>query len=91
MGLGYNQGKFYIKDFNKVDNLKDVLSNILNEEVVFSLTCFICGKDFICLECKYYEVCLSRDLPFYCICKKCSIKNDLYDRYQEESNNKLKK
>ncbi|MCK5625896.1 hypothetical protein KAI11_03480, partial [Candidatus Bathyarchaeota archaeon] len=67
-----------------VEEIKDALSEILNEEVRFPQTCLICGNEFLCIKCKYYKSCSSRDLPFQCICKKCSVKNT-YDQYLEKS------
>jgi len=83
-GLGYERGFFYIKDLNRAEEIRDALSEILNEEIAFSHECIICEKEFLCLKCKYYETCSSRDLPFHCICKNCSVKSDLYDRYVEK-------
>lgn len=90
MGLGYERGIFYIRDLNRAEEIKDALSEILNEEIVFSQTCLICGKEFLCTECKYYDSCSSRDLPFHCICKNCSQKNELYERYVEKQKMKMK-
>ena len=78
-GLEYEHGVFYIKDLNRVEKIKDILSDILNAEIAFPQTCLICGREFLCLECKYYEVCESRDLPFHCICKNCYEEKELYD------------
>lgn len=85
MGLGYEHGVFYIRDLNRAEEIKDALSEILNREITFPQTCLICGKEFLCLDCKYNETCSSRDLPFHCVCKNCSAKSDLYDRYVEKS------
>lgn len=84
-GLEFKRGKnlFYIRDLNRAEEIKDALSEILNEEVAFPQTCLICEKEFLCLECKHNEACTSRDLPLHCICKNCSTKSDLYDRYIE--------
>lgn len=87
MGLEFERGRniFYVRDLNRAEEIKDALSGILKKEIAFPQTCLICGKEFLCLECKYYETCPSKDLPFHCICKDCSTKNDLYNRYVEKS------
>jgi len=90
IGLEYERGLFYIRNISNIESIKDALSEILNEKVVFTQRCLICGKEFLCLDCKYYETCSSRDLPFHCICKKCSDKDDLYDRYVEKSKQRAK-
>lgn len=84
MGLGYEHGIFHIVDFNRVEEIKDALSEILNKEIIFSQICIMCGNEFLCIKCKYYRTCLSKDLPFHCICKKCSVKNT-YDQYLEKN------
>ncbi len=87
MGLEFERGRniFYIRNLNRAEEIKDSLSEILNQEIAFLQTCLICGKEFLCLECKYYEMCSSRDLPFHCVCKNCSIQSDLYDRYVKKT------
>lgn len=90
IGLSYKRGSFFIRDLNNIEKIKDALSNILNEEVVFTQTCLICGKEFLCTECKYYSSCPSRDLPFPCVCKNCSQNNDLYERYVEKDKRRMK-
>lgn len=87
MGLEFERERniFYIRDLNRAEEIKDSISEILNQEIAFLQTCLICGKEFLCLECKYYETCSSRDLPFHCVCKNCSIQSDLYDRYVKKT------
>ena len=82
-GLGYERGSFFIRDLNNAENIRDILSEILNEKIVFTQTCLICGKEFLCTDCRYYDACPTRDLPLHCICENCSQKNDLYERYVE--------
>jgi len=85
IGISYKRGSFSIADLNNVEKTKEILSEILNEKVVFTQTCLICRKEFLCTECKYYEYCQSRDLPFHCVCKNCFQKNDLYELYVERN------
>lgn len=73
-GLTYNrgQGTYSINNCNNIEKLTDVLASILNtDKVSFTQTCLICNKDFACTECKYYEICETKDLPFNCICTQC--------------------
>ncbi|MCK4952194.1 hypothetical protein KAS14_00195 [Candidatus Bathyarchaeota archaeon] len=81
MGLDYEQGIFLIRDLNNIENIRDFLSEILNEKTVFTQICLICRKDFLCTECKHYSECPTKDLPLPCICEKCSQKNNLYEQY----------
>jgi hypothetical protein len=74
LGLEYNreQGVFSISSYNNIEKLVDVISGILNvEKVMFLQSCIICGGDFPCQDCKYYELCTTKDLPFHCICPSC--------------------
>ena len=73
LGLDYNreQGFFSIKNCNNIEKLIDTITGILNTEVVFLQSCTRCGKDFPCSECKYNELCTTKDLPFSCVCPQC--------------------
>ena len=74
LGLEYDREKgfFSIKSYNNIEKLFDELSNILGlERVAFLQSCTICGSDFPCQDCKYYELCDTKNLPFYCVCLKC--------------------
>ncbi|MCW4006635.1 MAG: hypothetical protein NWF04_08610 [Candidatus Bathyarchaeota archaeon] len=74
LGLNYDRGSgtFSVKDYNNIDKAIDAISEILNDKHVgFKQNCLICGKDFPCIECKYYEICNTRNLPFTCVCGNC--------------------
>jgi hypothetical protein len=74
LGLSYNreQGTYSISNYNNIEKLTDVLASILNtDKVNFTQTCLTCNKDFACTECKYYELCETKDLPFHCVCTQC--------------------
>ena len=73
LGLERTQNySYYIKNYNNIERLIDTISSILNEEeIVFLQSCQICGKDFACSVCKYYDSCATRNLPFECICPQC--------------------
>ena len=74
LGLEYDreQGCFSIKSYNNIEKLVDVISNILaDERVTFLQSCLICGSDFPCQGCKYFELCDTRNLPFHCVCSQC--------------------
>ena len=73
LGLDYNreQGVFSVKSYNNIEKLTDAIAGILNSEVVFLQNCIRCGKDFPCSECKYDDLCTTKDLPFSCVCPQC--------------------
>jgi hypothetical protein len=74
LGLEYDreQGCFSISSFNNIERLVAVISSTLGvERVLFLQSCLICGNDFPCQDCKYYELCGTRDLPFHCVCSHC--------------------
>ena len=80
LGLEYNRetGFYRIRDCNSIEKLVDTLSGILSgEKVTFLQSCIICGKDFPCQECKYYEHCTTKNLPFHCVCPQCLIEGKL--------------
>ena len=74
LGLDYNreQGTFSISNYNNIEKLVDVISGVLNvEKVTFLQSCIVCDSDFPCENCKYYELCTTKDLPFHCVCPQC--------------------
>ncbi|MCW4018477.1 MAG: hypothetical protein NWF00_07355 [Candidatus Bathyarchaeota archaeon] len=74
LGLEYDRasGTFCIKNYNNIEKLMDTIAEILKDKNVgFAQSCLICGKDFPCIECKYYEMCDTRNLPFKCVCGRC--------------------
>jgi len=74
LGLEYNreQGVFSVSSYNNIEKLVDVISSILNvERVNFLQSCIICNGDFSCENCKYYELCTTKDLPLHCVCPQC--------------------
>jgi hypothetical protein len=73
LGVEYNQmsGLFSIKNYNNIDRITALVSDVLKSKVVFLQTCMVCGKSFGCDKCKYGEKCVSKDLPFTCVCPQC--------------------
>ncbi len=74
LGLDYDraQGTFCVANYNNIEKLTDTIASILNaDEVAFTQTCVSCGKDFPCSDCKYIELCATKNLPFQCVCVKC--------------------
>lgn len=79
LGLEYNQNLFRIKSYNDIDRLVETISGILNgEKIIFLQSCLICGKDFACSDCKYSNLCATKDLPFQCVCSQCLIEGRSY-------------
>ncbi len=85
-GLEYNreQGVFSIKSFNNIEKLMDTIAGILNTEVVFLQSCTRCGKDFPCSDCKYNDLCTTKDLPFSCVCPQCLRDRKQFEGYLEK-------
>lgn len=73
LGLDYNRnnGCYSIKNYNNIDKLCDTLSDVLKSEITFMQNCTVCGKSFSCHECKYVELCKTKNLPFSCVCGPC--------------------
>ncbi len=74
LGLEYDRVKstYCVANYNNIEKLTDTLASILNvDEVAFTQTCVACGKDFPCSDCKYIELCATKNLPFQCVCPQC--------------------
>ena len=74
LGLNYDRatGTFSVANYNNLAKLTDTLAEILGaDEVTFTQTCCMCGKDFPCNDCKYFEPCDTKNMPLQCICARC--------------------
>jgi hypothetical protein len=82
-GLSYDRGAclYSFKDCNDIENLMDIITSILNTDVVFLQTCTRCGKDFPCGDCKYGESCTTKNLPFSCVCPTCLRERKNFEEY----------
>lgn len=82
IGLEYDreQGSFCISSYNNIERLLDTISSILNDEkVMFLQSCILCGRDFPCSDCKYYDLCSTKNLPFHCVCTQCLKEGRAYE------------
>ncbi len=73
LGLQYDRATltYSVLHYNNVEKLVESLSDILKDDVGFTQTCLVCGKEFSCQECRYFELCETRNLPLSCLCGKC--------------------
>jgi hypothetical protein len=74
LGLNYDRatGMYCVANYNNIEKLTDTLAEILGvDEVTFTQTCALCGKDFPCSDCKYLELCATKNMPFQCVCAEC--------------------
>jgi hypothetical protein len=73
-GLSYDRdsGTFRVANTNNIEKLVEALVEVLKDKsVCFTQSCLMCGKDFPCQECRYYELCDTRNMPLSCVCGKC--------------------
>jgi len=86
LGLEYNreQGVFSISSYNNIEKLMDTIASILNTEVVFLQNCTRCGKDFSCGDCKYNELCTTKNLPLSCVCPQYLRDRKQFEEYLEK-------
>jgi hypothetical protein len=86
LGCDYNrdQGVFSIKSYNNIEKLMETISGILDNEVIFLQSCIRCGKDFACGDCKYDELCTTKNLPFGCVCPQCLRDRKYFEQYLEK-------
>ncbi len=85
-GLDYNREQclYSIKSYNDIEKLMDLINEILNTEVIFLQSCTQCGKDFPCGDCKYDELCTTKNLPFNCVCPQCLRDRKQFEKYLEK-------
>ena len=82
LGLEYNRDTctYGINNYDRIEELIDTISNILNEKVTFLQNCNICKKTFSCSECKYNGDCSTKNLPFECVCTKCLMSSSVQQK-----------
>lgn len=82
LGLDYDRdrGIFRLNNCNQIEKLANLLAEILEaDEVTFAQTCISCGASFSCKNCNYLESCVTKNLPFECVCPRC-LKEDKNNR-----------
>lgn len=86
LGLNYDRerGVYSVKNCNNIEKLMSTLAEILGSEVAFLQSCTRCGRDFACTECKYNELCTTRDLPLNCVCPQCLRDKKQFEKYLEK-------
>ena len=86
LGLDYNRelGLFSIKNYNNIEKLIDTIAGILNTDVVFLQKCTRCGKEFPCSDCKYNDLCTTKNLPFSCVCPQCLRDRKHFEEYLQK-------
>ncbi len=74
-------------DESRIEGVLALLSKVLHEPVSFEQTkestqskhveqtCLICSKRFPCEECRYFELCETKNVPSICVCGKCLEEN----------------
>lgn len=87
LGLRYNREERSYSaidlDRENADSVLELLSRILKDKVTFEetgsqaqnspvvQTCVICGRTFGCDVCRYFELCITRDVTSSCVCGRC--------------------
>ena len=86
LGLDYDRvrGLFSIRSCNNIEKVIDTLAGILGSEVAFLQSCDRCGKTFQCADCKYQDLCTTRDLPLTCVCPQCLSDKKQFEQYIEK-------
>ena len=75
----------------KIDNqispmAQDIIETaveLVKQDPVIELKCFVCGKKTGCNECEYLTDCEQRKVSKYCICKECSKQEESFDNYKQ--------
>ena len=95
-GVGYDSGRriFFVKDNTAYDAIKNLLSEVLGDEVNFLQVCAACGEMFPCkdqkVECNSRETCTTMGLPIDCICYSCRQDPDVFDKMMKRSERLLR-
>ena len=86
LGLDYNseQGIYSIKSYNNLEKLIDTIAGLLKTDVIFLQNCTRCGKNFACSECKYFELCSTKNLPLSCVCSQCLRERKQFEEYLQK-------
>jgi hypothetical protein len=86
LGLEYERdvALYSVKSYNNIEKLIETVGSILNSEVVFLQKCTRCAKDFSCKDCKYNELCTTKNLPFSCVCPQCLRDRKQFEEYLEK-------
>jgi uncharacterized Fe-S cluster-containing MiaB family protein len=81
--LSYDKSKGVYKISSRTDIhlLKQILKETLNENIVFTIRCSICGNSSGCSNCGYLAECDKTKLSPACICEECLSKSDPYALY----------
>ncbi len=83
LGLAYDRNSqlFSFENYDNIEKVIDAVSDILRDEVVFQQTCVRCGKSFSCRGCNYYDACISKNMPFSCVCPQCLRDRKNFEEY----------
>lgn len=82
-GLGYDKTRklFFIEDFNNIDQIRLILSEILPDDVLFKQECIICHRKFECKECEFKGKCETENVPMLCVCNECYHNPDFVEKF----------
>ena len=82
-GLGYDKTRklFFIEDFNNIDQIRSILSEILPDDVLFKQECIICHRKFECKECEFKGKCETENVPMLCVCNECYHNPDFVEKF----------
>lgn len=89
--LRYDREKrmFLVESGTNVGVLTVILKEVLNEEVLVELQCFVCEKSANCGDCEHLEICDRTIVSSQCICKDCFEQDNTYEHYCDTFSKKL--
>ena len=61
--------------------LSSILKKVINEEVIFTIKCYICKNNAGCVRCEYEEQCDRKKTSNFCLCLECESKSETIDVY----------
>ena len=81
--LGYSQDKglFRVTSSTEMNVLSTVLKNVINEEIIFTIKCYVCKNNAGCASCEYEAQCDRKITSNFCLCLECESKQETIDVY----------
>ena len=81
LGYSRNKGLFRITSLTEMNVLSSILKNVINEEVIFTIKCYICKNNAGCATCEYESQCDRKIMSNFCLCVECESKQEVVDVY----------
>jgi|SRR5919197_5040458 hypothetical protein len=72
-------------------DIMETAVELVKQDPVIELKCFVCGMKTGCNECEYLTDCEQRTVSKYCICKECINQEESFHNYKQSFAAKIMK